>query len=236
MDIITSVMRDGHQEIERFAFASGKTFAAVLLQAAKGAVRHVISITPPASATAGPGSLDSSSGAKARGLRAIKRDLYTAFAPVKFKRRRQEQISGTQLVQIHQRLLASKRPGSPMKRDRTQPDYVDAAKFRLLLTKLSGHVGKLAAGWMPAATALGLSPAQWISRHGGGRGSVQVQITGASLFVRAVNIVPAHAPAWVGPEMQRRADRAVGYARNDLARQLPYLLQRDARSAGFVRA
>jgi len=234
MDLITDVIRDGSEQITAFAEASGKSFAAALLQAARGAVRHVISITPPATASNVPGGLDSGSDAKQRGYATIHRDLNHIFAPKRLKGMRKEMISAAQMVQIHQRLLATKRPGTPMRRDRAQPYYVDIRKFNMLETKLRANVGKLAGGWMPAATALNVRgvPA-WVSRHGENRGSVEIQLEGKNLFVRAINIVSPHAPAWVAPEMERRAGYAVQYAMNDLTRQLPYVGGQAARHVGL---
>jgi hypothetical protein len=234
MDIETSISFSGVPILTRFAEASGKTFRETLLQTARGAVRHAIKITPPAAATGGAGTLDSGPEARRRGESAIRRDLHYAFAPVKLKGKRKEQISGAQLVAIHHRLLAAKRPGSPMERDRGQPYFVDIRKLKLLQNKLVKNVGKLASGWVASAQALNAkgTPA-WVARHGAGRGAVDIQLEGSQIFVSATNVLGPHTPAWVGPEMQRRARYAQQYALNDLTRQMPALLARDARQSGL---
>jgi len=233
MDIITEVIRDGSDVIQAYAFAADKTFKASFLQAAKGAIKHVISITPPASNSGVPGGLDTGSQAKQRGYRAVERDLGRIFTPVKLKNQRKEAITASQMVSIHRRLLSSKRPGAPLKRDSLQPNYVDRRKFTQYLAGLRSHVGRLAAGWNAAAQAVGLSAPAWISRHGTRGGTVQIVVEGTSLYVRATNTPNAHAPAWVQPETQRRAGYAVTYALNDMKRQMPYLLAKDARAAGL---
>jgi hypothetical protein len=233
MDIITEVIRDGSDVIQAFAFAADKTFKESFLRTAKGAIKHVISITPPASASGVEGGLDTGSQAKVRGFNAIQRDLGNIFAPVKLRNKRKEAISASEMISIHRRMLATKRPGAAMRRDRAQPYYVDVRKFKQYLTGLRSHVGRLAAGWLPAAQAVGATAPAWISRHGNRGGSVQLVTEGTSLYVRAVNVPNAHAPAWVQPETQRRAGYAVTYALNDLKRQMPYLLAKDARKAGL---
>jgi hypothetical protein len=238
MEIETSIMlTSGSDILERFAFAANKTFAATLLQAGRGAVRYAIEITPPASASGVTSGLDSPGQARLRGQQSIRRDLNHAFAPVRLKGKRKERISGAQLVQIHHRLLSQKRPGAPMKRDRGQPYYVDARKLRTLERKLISHVGRLASGWVAAAQALNVRGVpSWVARHGSMRGSVDVQLEGTALYVSAVNQLSPRAPAWIGPETQRRANYAARYALNDLQRQLPHLLARQARAAGLAAA
>jgi hypothetical protein len=235
MDIATQVLRSGVPLIEAFAIAARKTFGEAFFQTAGGAVRHVISITPPATASGIPGGLDSGSQAKVRGYNTIRRDLNNAFAPVRLKNKRKEAIPAGDMRIIHQRLLTKKRPGTPMRRDRAQPYYVDVRKLRGLESELRENVGKLAGGWMPSANALNVSGVpQWISRHGAGRGTIEMQMQGTALYVHAVNNVSTYAPAWVVPETQRRAGYAVTYAMNDLRRQLPYLLSRSARNSGLA--
>lgn len=227
MELVPEVLTSGVGVIERYAWLAHKSFEAAFLQAGRGAVRYAISITPPATASGVVGGLDSGSEAKQRGYATIHRDLYHAFAPVRIKHKRREIISSGDLITIHTRLLAAKRPGAAMKRDRGQPYYVDVRKLRSLETDLRGRVGKLASGWNAAAAALNVAVPQWISRHGLGRGTFRSTMDATDLLIEATNFVSDHAPV---DELRRRIPYAVRYALNDLERQIPYL-NRDAASA-----
>ena len=237
MNIETSVSFSGVPILVQFAQLSGKSFQDSLLQAARNSVEFAIKITPPASNAGVGGGLDSGMEAKRRGEAAIRRDLHHAFSPVKIKGKRKEKISSSDLVTIHRRLLAAKRPGSPMKRDRGQPYYVDVRKLLAYERDLKRNVGKLASGWVSAAQTLGArSVPAWVSRHGTGRGAVEVQLAGSQIFVTALNVLSSRAPAWVQPETQRRARKAQEYGHNSLATQLPHLMARDGRTAGLSAA
>ena len=230
MDIITEVEWNGANVIEEFARVSRKSFQAALLQAGRGAIRHVISITPPASASGIARGLDSGSEAKRRGYGAIARDLGKVFVPVKIKGQRRERISGAELVAIHRRHLGYKRPGAPMRRY-GGPFFVDRRKLDHLQTKLQSHVGRLAAGWLPAAQALGVATPQWVSRHGLGRGSFRADLGGDEMILESVNLASPFAPV---AELRRRVPYAVDYAMNDLRRQITFLTARNARASGFL--
>ena len=237
MEIVTHVISDGSEQIQKFATIFKKTFSESFFRAAKSAVKMVIAITPPAHGSAGEtgekGNLDNGSQAKVRGFAAIERDMGKIFAPVKLKHKRKEAISAGEMISIHRRMLSSKRPGAPMRRDRAQPYYVDQRKFKQYITTLRSHVGRLAAGWMPAATRLSYSPPAWIARHPSPRGSVALIEEGSNYSLTAINNVSAHAPAWVAPEMQRRANKAQQYVINGLKRQIADKVAPNARAAGL---
>lgn len=230
MDPITEVVSSGTVPLLEYAVRTGRTIPETLKRAGKGTIRQVIAITPPATSAGVSGGLDSSSDAKARGARAIQRDLNRVFVPVRLKGKRREAVSGAEMVTIHARLLAQKRPGAPMKRDRGQPYYVDQRKFNLLEVKLASHVGRLAAGWLPAAEALALAVPQWISRHGLGRGGYEAKFEGDEMFIKSTNNASPFAPI---AETQRRVDYALVYQANAMRREMEFLLLKDARSSGL---
>lgn len=229
MDPETAVSSSGVFSLERYAMLTGRTFKDSLIRAARGAVRHVIRITPPFNADGGP---DSPTGeAKARGARAIERDLETIFAPVRLKRKRKERISGAEMVGIHLRHLKIKRPGKPMRRY-GGPYFVDRRKFSALANKLRSHVGRLAAGWLPAVATIGATATPgWVSRHTG-RGYAQLELDGASMYFQAVN-QPHNLPAALAAELDRRVSYATQYQFNGMQRELNHLLLRDATKAGL---
>lgn len=231
MDLAPTIRYVGPDPLLQFALASHKSLPQVTEQVGRGAVRHVIVITPPATAQGGPGSLDSSSEAKQRGYASINRDLNIVFSPVRIKGKRPGAvISGLQLRAIHLGHLKKKRPGAAMRRDRAQPYYVDRRLLNKLHSLLRSHVGRLAAGWMAAATALDVAVPSWISRHGTSRGSYRSNFDGDIYSVVAINDASPGAPV---EELRRRVPYAQRYAYNDLRRQIPYIMRKQAAQLGF---
>jgi hypothetical protein len=160
---------------------------------------------------------------------AIDRDLNRIFTPVKLKGLRRERISGAQMVSIHLKHLGYKRPGAKMKRY-GGPYYVDRRKVTQLVYKLRAHVGRLAAGWMPAAAALGVAAPAWIARHGLSRGTYRADFAGSEMFIESVNHASEHAPTG---ELQRRVGYALQYQANAMHREMHHLLLKDATSVGM---
>lgn len=231
MDPETSVVTSGVFSLERYAMITNRTFKETLLRASRGAVRYVIRITPPFHADGGP---DAPTGpAKARGARAIYRDLARHFRPV---RSRGIGPRGVQYpARIHLRLLKSgrKRPGRPLQRDQAAPYFVDASKLNALEMELRSHVGRLASGWMPAVNAVGATGTpQWITRHSGS-GSARLDLEGSELSFTAIN-QPKYLHANLAAEMNRRVPYAVQYQFNAMQRELDHLLLRDATKAGLT--
>lgn len=233
MEPTTEVFAPGAIPLERYAFVMNRTFPEVLERAGRGIVRRAIAITPPASAEGIEGGLDSGGEAKQRGFRAISRDLNKLFVPVKLKHKRREAISGAEMVRIHARALSFKRPGAKMRRDRGQPYYVDARKFRALEDKLRSHVGRLASGWVAAAQAVKAAVPAWVSRHGSGRGIVQFDFNSSELYFEAVNYA-SNVPAYIRTEAQRRINYAVQYQANAMNREMQALLLKRASESGLT--
>lgn len=231
MEIETSIPAPPELPLERYAAVMGKTFPEVLLRGGRGVVRRAIAVMPPASASGVAGGLDSGSQAKVRGFKAIDRDLNRIFVPVKLKGKRKERISGAEMVRIHARHLRYKRPGAPMRRY-GGPYYVDARKFKALGDKLRTHVGRLASGFVAAAQALRVAVPAWIARHGPARGTVQIELTGDTLYLEAVNYAPK-VPSFIRTETQRRINYAIGYQANAMNRELHAVLLKRARETGF---
>ena len=232
MEPTFDVLAPGAIPLQRYAMVMDRTFPQVLERAARGIVRRGIAITPPASAAGVEGGLDSGGEAKVRGYRAISRDLNKLFVPVKLKHKRKEAISGTEMVRIHARALSYKRPGAPMRRDRGQPYYVDARKFRALEVTLRSHVGRMASGWVAAAQAIKAAVPAWISRHGGSRGTVQMDFSSRELYFEAVNYAP-NVPAFIRTETQRRINYATQYQANAMNREMQAVLLKRAGESGL---
>lgn len=240
------VVRDGSEAIKAFAEAANKSFKDAFRYTAASAMKHMIAITPPANA--GDGSLTGSADAFRAGKMRIAHQMVALMAPVKLKGYRIiTQVFGKPLkkpvriatkekwpdVRGVYRANSSTNATGRIKVHPGQKFYVDQRKFKQLLAYKQSRVGLLASGWIPAASALGLSVPAWVSRHGGSRGSVQLITEGTQMSLQAVDRVPGGAPAWVASETQRRAGYAVQYALNGLARQLPALANWAAKKAGL---
>lgn len=229
MEIETSIPISATLPLERFAEATRRSCSEVLLRAARGVVKYAIRLTPPFSSDGGPNA--PTNPAFQRGKGAITRDLKRHFRPV--------QIRGIgpgaqDPVAIYLRLIRSgrKRFGRPLQRDQAAPFFVDATRLRSLERIVHSKVGKLAAGWMPAALALQATgtPA-WISRHGAGRGSVDIDVSGPEANVTMINDVGRFVPA---SELQRRANAALYYQGQAMQRELMGYLSRQAVAAGLA--
>lgn len=184
----------------------------------------LLQITPPASVGV------TGSAARAAGEAALQRDLARVFSPVKLTGKRREQWPD--VAGIHRRLfIAYKRPGQPLKSDRSAPGYiVDERKVRALFQKLRRNIGKLASGWLASCQALGVRAPAWVSRHGTGRGAIIQKLTAPMYSIQMECYVPPNAP---GDELQRRVPYALGYTSNRIAGEIAFLSARDARKAGF---
>ena len=211
--------------LQRYATQTGRTFQETLLRAARGTVKYALRITPPFNADGGP---DAPTGdAFNRGKRAITRDLDRHFRRV---RTRGIGVGAQDPYKIYRRLITANRKkfGRPLQRDQAAPYFVDATQTGRLEKLLHSKVGKLAAGWLPAARTLGTTgtPA-WIARHGGeGRGYAKIN---GSLFshremsVEIVNNVGRHVPTG---ELQRRINKAQVYQQRAMQRELDHLLKK----------
>jgi hypothetical protein len=184
----------------------------------------LLQITPPASA----GKVGSA--ARAAGEAALTRDLANIFSGVKLKGQRREQWPDVALVHRRQ-FIFFKKPGQPLRSDRGRAGYiVDERKVRALFQQLRRRIGKLASGWLASCNALGVSAPSWISRHGAARGSI-VQKMSAPMYSIEMNCnVPPNAP---GDELERRVPYALRYATSRLEREVAFLLDQDAKKAGF---
>jgi hypothetical protein len=132
-------------------------------QAARGFVKEVVDITPPA------GKGKRGSAAKKAGEAAIKSDLARVMIGV----RARKNVTLQDPREIHQR-LRDLRTGRINPRNLKHPYPVDAGALRSLQRELLGKVGELAAGWNAGAEKLGVKLPAWVTRHGPRRSAVSV--------------------------------------------------------------
>lgn len=220
--------------IKRYSEVMGRDSKTVVLRAAKGVTRRVSSITPPGSAGV------TGAAAYRQGRTAIAKDLNRVLAPVKLKRRRvitmvfgrrlanpitvktTEQYPDVAAAYRSRRTFSQKGLGVSTGRAR-QKIYVDRAKFRRLQKSKEARVGRLAAGWAPAANAVGINLPTWIRRHGAVAGGVVQKFTAATAHFHAFNLAP-NAPTHVRNELARRIPPALRYQQAAMEREINYMV------------
>jgi hypothetical protein len=216
------------QAVRRWALVSGRTQAQVLRTSAKMVISNprqgsgLLQITPPAS----KGKIGIA--ARRQGERAIDRDLEEIFSPVRI--RGIGPVAPIAPYPIQRRHFALKRPGRRIKRDRSQPYFVDEQKYRAMRKELFRRVGFLASGWLSSARVLGASVPAWVARHGSSRGIIRMHFSAPRYGIEMVCFAPANSP-W--QELQRRVPYALRYATNNLQRQIKYQFEKDARVVGL---
>lgn len=208
------------RKIIEFTLATGRTVRDVGNTVIKGIVRDVIDITPPASGKA-------NKQAQRAGEGGINADLYLmGFVPKQIKgyKEYKDTFWGHKLKEplriktkpnprfadpdaFHATRLRRKFEANRKRASRggTQAFYVSESKFKAMRRRLYREVGKLAAGWVPAADRLGVSVPSWIRRHGSGNGgSISITYENGIRF-RATNHFPETA-AKEGTALQRRIE------------------------------
>lgn len=212
-------MRQIQQAIKNLAPHVKKTRKELVERAAKGFVRTVATITPPASkGTTGPA-------ARKQGEATITSDLARVMIPVRPKR-------GNQLESpqdIYKR-FRDKNTGRINPRNLQKPYPVSKAEYIALRKRLLLRVGWLASGWNAAAQKLGVKLPPWITRHGTKAGVILVTSDGRRFRIEISNAVK-----FVGnvKDLDRRIQKAVMYQANAMQRQADYLLKKSVKKAGF---
>lgn len=200
-----------------------KTRAELVEDAAKGFVKKVVAITPPASKGV--------SGSKARqqGDQAIKSDLARIMVAAARKSERDTRAAAASPEELHRR-FRDKRTGRVNPGALKRPYRVGKSELLALQRRLLKEVGWLAAGWNEAALKLGVRLPAWVTRHGTGKGSIAITQSG-SLF----RITIANEVGFVGnvKGFSRRIQSAINLQANAMRRQAEHLLKKGIRKAGF---
>jgi hypothetical protein len=224
----------------RYAEVMGRTLKSTVERAAKGVTRRVIDLTPPASQ-----GITGAAAYRAGRVR-IARQMSAVLAPVKLKgqrkitvvfgrklrrpvtiatREKYPNVAALYKTQLTTRVTGA---GLRLKDFRGQKFYVDIRKFETVLKDRQSRVGRLAAGWAPAAEALDLPVQNWISRHGGGRGTIARDLNGAKMRIAVRNFATG-LPANLRSEMERRIGYAVKYQGDAMKREVDYYAGKVAR-------
>ena len=229
--------------LPRYAEVMQRSMRETLLRAAKGVTRRVISITPPANAAAGLGSLTSASEAYRAGRIRIAHQMSFLLAPVKLKGRKTiTQVYGRKLkhpvtyktkelwpdvaalFRSHTRIASS---GFGVRIKTTRKFYVSSTKFKALLTQKQARVGILASGWAAAATTTGVPLSNWVGRHGPARGTVRMNLLSTTMSFTARNFAPG-LPSAVRSELARRIPYAMAYQAAAMQREIDYMVHKHA--------
>lgn len=200
-----------------------KTRADLVENAAKGFVKKVVAITPPASKGV------SGSKAKQAGDQAIKSDLARIMVAAARKSERDTRAASASPQELYRR-FRDKRTGRINPGALKQPYRVGKSELLALQRRLLKEVGWLAAGWNEAALKLGVRLPAWVARHGSGHGSIAIT-RGSSLF----RITVANEVGFVGnvKGFNRRIQSAINLQANAMRRQAEHLLKKGIRKAGF---
>lgn len=184
---------------------------------AKGVMKEVIANVPPSQ-----GKADLS--AKRAGERAIETDIGKLFVAASGR----NPIQPVAIASIHQSARTDK--GRVAGRSRGKNRHrVSKAALQAQMRDAKKGVGNLAAGFLPAARAVGYNPPAWIGRHSA-PGSVSLRITSHGIRFRAINNV-AYANKVVF--LQSRIQKGVNRQTSKIFLEVEYLLGKAAGDTGF---
>ncbi len=215
----TSVVRAA---VQRLKPLTKKSRAELMRGAARGFVKDIVAITPPAS----QGSRGAA--AKKAGEAAVLGDVLKLAQPVLAVAQKQL-VSATDLLAAHARSRSGAN-GRVNPRSRKEKLLVAQRVAVQVIAKLQKRVGWLAAGWNKAAAHLGVRLPAWVRRHGDSYGEVKVEVTATKFRLELGNVVK-----FVGNvrDYSRRVQRALDYQANKLNRQADYLMKKAIKAAGF---
>ncbi len=189
-------------------------------EAARGFVKEVVALTPPASKG------KRGSAAKKAGEGAIIADLARVMVAA-------AQRKGVKLADpaaIHKR-LRDPQTGRMNPRNLQHPYPVDASALRALKRDLLKRVGELAAGWNAGAQKLGVKLPAWVARHGTKRSSAAVINT-----FRVFRIILTNAVKYVTnvESYDRRIQSAINIQGKKMQRRAEFLLKRALTRSGLA--
>lgn len=198
---------------------SGRSKLALTRMAAKGFVKDVISISPPASKGI------TGQAAKKRGEAGIVADVAKLLIPAQNPTGANAKARG-ELWQFHKAHFRGGRVRiADAERAVARPQ--DIAWLVRTLQKL---VGWLAAGWNAGAVKLGVTVPAWVKRHGSRFGEHEITVTATRVRIELSNTV-----GFVGDvkAYDRRVQAAINYQGKKMQRQSDALLKKRLKVAGL---
>lgn len=206
---------DLNRAMNDLAKDGGKSKLEITRMAAKGFVKDIVGITPPASkGVAGIA-------AKRAGEAAVERDIASIAIPVDGVPR----AGKGDIFAWHKSKWQNGRI-----RSNGEQLAVNRADYNAMVRTLKALVGFLAAGWNAAADKLGVKLPAWVKRHGSKFGEHRITETPTKVSIELSNVV-----GFVGDvkAYDRRVQMAVNYQAKKMQRQCDALLKKRLRKAGF---
>lgn len=224
--------------------------AAEFKTVSKGVMTTLLSITPPAAGRRAGEKVGGADGSDAhdhqRGANSIDRDLHAIFKPIHLKGSRTvNTVFGKRIAQpvsvptkekypdvaAIYAIRNKRRHGGKLTRGRRAAYYVGENKLSALAATLKKRIGYAAAGFAPAAKAVGARlPSYAKGKNAPGVGLFEV--TETEFHFHAENLVP-YIGAIAEGDMQRRLQYALESQTNAMLRRVPYMAAAAARQAGF---
>lgn len=185
---------------------------------AKGVMKETIANVPPSQ-----GKADLS--AKKIGERAVESDIGKLFVAASGQSR---PVAPVPMESIHQSARTQKGRVAGRSRGRNR-HRVSQTALKAYMRDAKKGVGQLAAGFLPAANAVGYRPPAWIARHSA-PGSVSLRITSHGIRFRAVNSVKYAAKV---DFLQSRVQRGVNRQTAKIFLEVEHLLWKAAGASRF---
>jgi len=198
----------------------------LVTQAAKGFIRDIVAITPPASQGV------TGTAARKAGETIVQTDLLKIVQPVLAVGRgaRAALASKEEILAAHERARV---PSSGRVNPRNRKDKLFAAQNVVLaiIASLKREVGWLAAGWITAATRLSVALPAWVRRHPTSPGDLR-KIDRLGLF----RLELESAVKFVGnvSDYQRRVQKVIDYQARKLDRVADAMIKKALRDSGLT--
>jgi len=224
-----------YRSLDMMVTTSKRTAIEVINENFKGTIRNLLAISPPMGGAANSasfkfnakgqktGAVDFAAGL-AKGRTCILADIKKAFHQVAATDHRAFADKDEALSWYLKARNSRKRiPGRPQRAaTNKEVDFV--------LREIQKRQGSFPAGWSKAATYFGISLPKWISRWGGVRSRMDVEVSQWGYYLTATNST-SHRE---GVKIQSIADAAIGMQANNMARQIEHYAKEKAKSAGFI--
>lgn len=240
------------RDLKKYRGQFERTIKEVVETEARGFVKDAVESTPPFHAKVHARGKQSAAKyqtvtgnvAKKAGERKIEADMNAIFAGVKLRGKRTiTKAFGKELkkkvvvktVEKHpdlgavydQRIKRRFDKGAKrISRGQKAAFYVSSVKLAALKSERKKRVGKLVAGWAPAAAKLKVKLPAWVTRHAA-RGSVVLRVTRGGYTVKISNRVPFADRL----NLQAIADRVLAGRDRKLEARLPFVLKGALRRA-----
>jgi hypothetical protein len=222
-----------YRAVEMMAATSKRTAIEVINENFKGVIRNLLALSPPMGGKQGDfklnakgkktGGVDFASG-KIRGKNTIAVDLGKAFRKVKNPKTSWFINEVDALSWYLKSRNSRKRIKGNYKRQAT------VLQINFVRKNILDRQGSFAAGWSKAANYFGISLPNWISRWGGSRSRMVVELSEWGYYLTAINIT-SHREADV---IERITARAIEIQTGNMRRQIEAYAEQQAKKVGFT--